>query len=108
MSFGLDRYFKKKKSTPKKKKPLKKESTPKPKTRVSDIKMASKRDWPSILEETVKAMVLYPHHLNYTRSNIFSQNPSITPEELAVRLHIPLGVAIIILKKLREEEELTD
>ncbi|MFX1243430.1 MAG: hypothetical protein ACFE8F_00555 [Promethearchaeota archaeon] len=104
MSFGLDQYFKKEKT--------KKTQEEKPKTekvvKISESGDLEERDWPLILEETVKSMILYPHLLDYTRTNILPQNPSINPEELAIQLHTPLGVAIVLLERLKREAEETE
>jgi ribosomal protein S25 len=58
--------------------------------------------WP-ILVETVHAMVMYAHHKAYTREVILHEKPDITPQELASRLSIPLGEALIILHELKTE-----
>lgn len=55
----------------------------------------------SILVETVKSMSLYPAHKAYVLENIILKDPSITPEELSIRLSIPLGEALVILDELR-------
>jgi len=56
--------------------------------------------WP-ILVETVHAMVMYPRHKAYTRDVLLHEKPDITPNELASRLGIPLGEALVILYELR-------
>lgn len=58
--------------------------------------------WP-ILIETVHALVMYPHHKAYAREVILNEKPDITPAELAVRLKIPLGEALVILHELTDE-----
>jgi CTP-dependent riboflavin kinase len=58
--------------------------------------------WP-ILVETVHAMVMYPHHKAYTRDVLLHENPDITPSELASRLGISLGEALVILYELKNE-----
>lgn len=58
--------------------------------------------WP-ILVETVHAMVMYPHHKAYTRDVLLHEKPDITPQELASRLGIPLGEALVILYELKNE-----
>jgi hypothetical protein len=101
MSFGLDQYFKKKK-------PSQKEDTETKQEDVVDIlesDPSGARNWPAILEETVKSMVLYPHLLDYTRTHILPKRPTITAEELAVQLRVPLGVAIVLLDKLQRETQ---
>jgi hypothetical protein len=60
--------------------------------------------WP-ILVETVHAMVMHPHHKAYTREVILHEKPDITPAELAAKLGIPLGEALVILYELAEEEK---
>jgi len=60
----------------------------------------------SIFVETVHALAMYPHHKAYTREFILQEKPDINPQELAVRLGIPLGEALVILKELIDEEKL--
>ncbi|MHA2315163.1 MAG: hypothetical protein ACXACF_07745 [Candidatus Hermodarchaeia archaeon] len=103
MTFGLDRFFQKEKE---KKKPEEKKEA-REEVEIKEVETSESRDWHSILEETVKSMVLYPHLLDYTRTNILPKRPSITPEKLAVQLRVPLGVAMILLDKLRSEAEET-
>jgi len=61
--------------------------------------------WP-VLIETVHALVLYPNHKAYTREVILSEKPETTPAELATRLKIALGEALVILYELAEERKL--
>jgi hypothetical protein len=61
------------------------------------------KSWP-ILVETVHALVLYPNHKAYTRDVILPQNPGLTPAELAGRLGMPLGEALVILAELLAEK----
>jgi hypothetical protein len=60
--------------------------------------------WP-ILVETVHSLVMYPNHKAYTRLVILSEKPEITPADLAVRLKISLGEALVILYELAEERK---
>lgn len=60
----------------------------------------------SILVETVHAMVMYANHKAYTREVILHEKPDITPQELAARLGIPLGEALVILYELGNEKGL--
>lgn len=60
--------------------------------------------WP-ILIETVHSLVMYPSHKAYTRSVILSEKPETTPADLAARLKISLGEALIILHELAEERK---
>ena len=63
---------------------------------------AKNRFW-LILVETVHALVMYPHHKIYTREVILHENPNTKPNELATRLGIPLGKALVILHELKEQ-----
>ncbi len=58
-----------------------------------------------ILVETVHAMVMYPHHKGYVRDVILSKNPNITPQELAVRINMPLGESLVILNELKKNQQ---
>jgi len=59
-----------------------------------------------ILIETVHVLVMYPHHKAYTRDVLLHEKPDITPAELAARLSIPLGEALVILYELANERRL--
>ena len=54
-----------------------------------------------ILVETVHANVMYPTHKSYTRDVILRAQPDITPEDLAARLNMPVGEAIVVLYELQ-------
>ena len=58
-----------------------------------------------ILVETVHASVMYPTHKAYTRETILQNKPEITASELANRLNMPLGEALVILYELAEEKK---
>ncbi len=58
--------------------------------------------WP-ILVETVRALVMYPSHKAYTRETILREKPDMTAIELANRLSMSLGEALVILHELKEE-----
>lgn len=60
--------------------------------------------WP-ILLETVHALVMYPHHKAYIREIILNEKPDITATELATRLKMPLGEALVILYELAKERK---
>jgi hypothetical protein len=60
--------------------------------------------WP-VLVEMARGMIMYPHHKAYTRDTILQEKPDITPAELAVRLKMPLGEAIVILFELANEKK---
>lgn len=54
-----------------------------------------------VLVETVHAMIMYPHHKAYVRDVVLQEQPDITPEDLALKLKVPLGEALVILYELR-------
>ena len=56
--------------------------------------------WP-ILQETVHTIIMFPHHKAYTRDVILNEQPDITPKEMAAKLSISLGEALIILFELK-------
>jgi hypothetical protein len=58
--------------------------------------------WP-ILVETVHALVMYPNHKAYTREVILIGKPDTTPKELAAKLSIPTGEALVILYELTKQ-----
>jgi len=59
-----------------------------------------------LLVEAIHASVMYPTHKAYTRSTILPQKADVTASELAERLGMPLGEALIILSELVEERKL--
>ena len=59
--------------------------------------------WP-ILIETVHTLVMYLNHKAYVRETILQEKPDITPAELAARLKMPLGEALVILQELAKEK----
>ena len=63
--------------------------------------------WP-ILVETVHAAVMYPSHKAYMRDTILPDKPDITASELANRLNMPLGEALVILYELADERKSSD
>jgi hypothetical protein len=58
--------------------------------------------WP-VLVETVHALVMFPNHKAYTRAVILREKPDIMFLELAIRLGVPVGEAIVILYELAGE-----
>ncbi|MBM1154390.1 hypothetical protein DRN94_000745 [archaeon] len=58
--------------------------------------------WP-ILVETAKSHPLFKYRLAYARDHIFPQNPTISPNELAIRLGCSYGEALVILYELQKE-----
>jgi hypothetical protein len=66
---------------------------------------AKEKLWP-ILIETVHTLIMYSNHKAYTREVILHEKPDIKPIELAARLGIPLGEALVILYELANERKL--
>jgi hypothetical protein len=60
--------------------------------------------WP-VLIETVHTLTMYPNHKAYTREKILQEKPGIAVEELAARLNISLGEALVILYELALENK---
>jgi hypothetical protein len=58
-----------------------------------------------IIVEAVHSLVMYTIHKAYTREVILSEKPEISPAELANKLHIPCGEALVILDELAEERK---
>ncbi|KPV61984.1 MAG: hypothetical protein AOA66_1490 [Candidatus Bathyarchaeota archaeon BA2] len=59
--------------------------------------------WP-LLVETVHAMVMYTHHKAYTRDIVLHEQPDVTARDLAAKLGIPLGEALVILYELKKQK----
>jgi len=60
--------------------------------------------WP-LLVETVHSQVMYSNHKAYTREVVLQEKPEITPAELASRLRMPLGEALVIMYELMNERK---
>ena len=65
---------------------------------------SKERLW-QLLVEAVHASVMYPTHKAYTRATILPQKADVTASELAERLGMPLGEALVILGELVEERK---
>ena len=59
--------------------------------------------WP-VLVETVHDMIMYSHHKAYTRDVVLHEQPDITSQNLATKLSIPLGEALVILHELQKQK----
>lgn len=59
----------------------------------------------NVLVETVHELVMYRHHKGYVRDSILPEKPGIKPVELAARLGIPFGEALVILFELASESK---
>jgi hypothetical protein len=58
-----------------------------------------------LLVEAVHASVMYPTHKAYTRDTVLPQKADISAGELAERLGMPLGEALVILGELTQERK---
>jgi len=58
-----------------------------------------------LLIDTVHVSVMYATHKAYIRDNILPQKADVTANELAQRLDMPLGEALVILSELTEERK---
>jgi len=58
----------------------------------------------AILVETVHSNVMYPTHKSYTREVILRANPDISAVELADRLNMAEGEALVILDELKPKK----
>jgi transcription initiation factor IIE alpha subunit len=58
-----------------------------------------------LLTESVHASVMYNTHKAYTRDKVLPEKADVTADELANRLNMPLGEALIILSELTEESK---
>ncbi len=65
---------------------------------------SKERLW-QLLVEAVHASVMYPTHKAYTRDNILPKNADISAVELAERLGMPFGEALVILSELVSERK---
>ncbi len=66
--------------------------------------LTKERLW-QLLVQTVHSSVMYPTHKAYTRDTILKAKPDITAEELADRLNMPLGEALVVLDELKPPSE---
>ena len=53
-----------------------------------------------LLVEAIHASVMYPTHKAYTRDSIIPEKGDISATELAERLGMPLGEALVIINEL--------
>ncbi len=55
-----------------------------------------------ILVETAQSLPMYRHHKAYVRDSVLPEEPDVSAEDIAHRLDMPLGEAIVILAELRD------
>jgi hypothetical protein len=65
----------------------------------------SKEKLYQLLVEAVHASVMYPTHKAYTRDTILPSKGDVSAVELAERLGMPLGEALVILEELAEAKK---
>jgi hypothetical protein len=58
-----------------------------------------------LLVEAVHASVMYPTHKAYTRDSVLPLKGDISANELAERLGMPFGEALVILSELTEDRK---
>jgi hypothetical protein len=58
-----------------------------------------------LLVEAVHASIMYPTHKAYTRDCILPQEDNVSAVELAGRLGMPLGEALVILSELKQDSK---
>jgi len=71
---------------------------------VSSIPNALSKDelW-SALVQTAHSLLMYKSHKHYVEEILLKQKPDISPNELAIRLAIPIGEALVLLSEARSE-----
>ena len=58
-----------------------------------------------LLVEAVHASVMYPTHKAYVRDSMLPENADVSAAELAERLGMPLGEALVILSELMQDNK---
>ena len=58
-----------------------------------------------LLVDSVHASVMYPTHKAYIRDTMLPQKADVSAMELAERLGMPLGEALVILNELTQERK---
>jgi len=55
----------------------------------------------SALVQTAHALLMYNNHKRYVEEVMLKERPEISPQELAIRLSIPIGEALVLLCETR-------
>ena len=63
----------------------------------------SKEELWNALVQTSHALLMYRNHKRYVEEVMLKEKPDISPQELAIRLSIPLGEALVLLSETRNE-----
>lgn len=54
--------------------------------------------------DTVHAMIMYHNHKAYVRDVVLNEKLDTSPQELSVKIGIPLGEALVIIYELQIEK----
>jgi hypothetical protein len=65
----------------------------------------SKENLWQLIVDIVHASIMYPNHKAYTRDKILPQTPDVSASEIAERLNLPFGEALVILDELAAERK---
>ena len=63
----------------------------------------SKEELWNALVQTAHALLMYRNHKHFIEETLLKEKPDISPQELAIRLSIPLGEALVLLSDVRSE-----
>jgi hypothetical protein len=82
------------------------QSPPKNSTRLVDIDLKDFKSHPlwDILVETARRSPLYSGLSGYIRDNVLPNNPEINPRQLASKLSISIGEALVILDAVKSNK----
>jgi hypothetical protein len=58
----------------------------------------------SVLQDTARRIPLYPNFLAYVNEKILPNNPNITARELASKMSISYGEALVLLSDLKDKK----
>jgi len=64
------------------------------------VTMTKEEVW-SALVQTAHTLLMYNNHKRYVEEVLLKERPEISPQELAIRLSIPLGEALVLLSETR-------
>ena len=102
---SLDEFLSTKKEKDSKEPPLKEEtldSHPESITENESLNTHSSEDlWPILVETVKRDVVLFPNLKGYVQGQILPREPNISPKELASRLNISIGTAMVLLSELK-------
>jgi hypothetical protein len=64
--------------------------------------MTKEEVW-SVLVQTAHSLLMYNSHKRYVEDVLLKEKPEISSQELAIRLSIPLGEALVLLAETRSQ-----